>query len=84
MDKTSLIVLETFYNRIEAHIVKTKLESEGIDSTLHDDTMMSVLPLQDEIFGGVKLLVREEDFEKALEILQSVSEIDDDFEEEEE
>jgi hypothetical protein len=50
---------------LEAHLMKTKLESEDLECFLQDENM----GLFTNAIGGVKLLVREEDAEQAAQIL---------------
>lgn len=67
-----LITLKTFDNGPEAHIVKSKLESEGINSFLFDENMVSLNPLYNITVGGIKLKINETDLERAQEILGAV------------
>ena len=64
-----IVTIATFYNPIRAQIQKTKLESEGIPCFLADGNLLpSVSFFSNE--GGVKLKVRREDAENALEIIE--------------
>ena len=54
----------------QAHMVQGYLESEGIDTMLKDELTTQVNNLYSNALGGVKVLVREEDYENALLILQ--------------
>jgi len=56
-----LITFKTFDNSIDAHILKIKLESEGITCFLFDEHMVSVNPLYSQLIGGIKLKINEED-----------------------
>ncbi len=64
-----LITIETFDNANDAYLVKSKLESEGIPSVIFDENMVTLLPLQNITFGGIKLKIHSIDFEKAKEVL---------------
>lgn len=67
----------------EAHIDLSLLESEEIQAFLKDENMASINPIYSNAIGGIKLQVREEDYEKALEIINSQKiELDENFEEE--
>lgn len=67
-----LITLKTFNSIVEAHVLKSKLESEDIHCFLKDETMMGVNPLFNISLGGVKLMINKEDTDRALEILNSI------------
>jgi hypothetical protein len=62
-----LLVLLQTGNPLEAHLMKTKLESEDIECFIQDENM----GLFTNAIGGVKLLVREKDAEHAIAILSS-------------
>lgn len=69
MDHPELIVVRTFGNRIEAELAHSALEAAEIDSTIIDDDAGGTQP---ELWlRGVKLLVREDDAERATEILSA-------------
>lgn len=65
-----LLTLKTFDNYIEAHLLKTKLESEFIYCFLQDESVVATNPMYSFAVGGIKLKVKKEDFEKALKITQ--------------
>ncbi|MEG0918038.1 MAG: DUF2007 domain-containing protein [Myroides sp.] len=65
-----LITLKTFDNYIEAHLLKTKLESESIYCFLQDESVVATNPLYSFAVGGIKLKVKKEDFDTALKIIQ--------------
>jgi len=65
MDNDKLVTLNSYRSVIDAHIDKTKLESEGIECFLENEDM-------NWLYSGVievNLQVSETDFEKAREIL---------------
>jgi hypothetical protein len=69
MDHPQLVVVRTFVNRIEAELAHSALEAAEIDSTIIDDDAGGTQP---ELWlRGVKLLVREDDVERATEILDA-------------
>ncbi len=59
----------TFTYPHEAHLVKSKLEAEGIETLIRDELTAQVNNFYSNAIGGVKLLVREHDFERARQIL---------------
>ena len=85
--QSRLVTIATFSYPTEAYIPKTKLEAEGIWSFVADADTVTMNWLYSNAIGGVKLQVRKEDVEKALEILNREPEPiewqDEDFEEEE-
>jgi hypothetical protein len=68
------VTIKVFDSAIEAHILKSKLESEDIECHIFDENIVSLNPLFNYAVGGIKLKVNELDFEKAITI---VKEIDD-------
>ena len=73
--------IKTFDNAIDAHLMKTKLESEGIFCYLADEHIIGINPLMSVALGGIKLNVPEEHVEQAIRILQESAEspISDEF-----
>lgn len=69
MDK--IVVFETFYNPIEANIVKGRLIDSGVQCFLSDENTITINPLYTQALGGVKLHLFEKDVELARRILQS-------------
>jgi uncharacterized protein with PIN domain len=65
------VTLKTFDNPIDAHLLKSKLESEGIWCTLYDENTVSINPLYNITVGGIKLVIHESDSERALAVLNS-------------
>ncbi|TSJ39030.1 putative signal transducing protein [Fluviicola chungangensis] len=64
-----LLTFKTFDNSIDAHILKIKLESEGITCFLFDENIVSVNPLYSQLVGGIKLKINEEDLAHARNIV---------------
>lgn len=60
----------TFTSPQEAYIAKGYLESQGIDSFIFDDMTAQVNLLYSNAIGGVKILVRDADYERGIEILK--------------
>jgi rubredoxin len=67
-----LITIKTFDNTSDAYLLKSKLESEGIPSVIFDENMVTLLPLQNITFGGIKLKIHSVDLDKAKELLQTI------------
>lgn len=66
------VQIKTFDDAISAHIVRNKLESEGIECFIHDEHIVTMNPLFNFAVGGVKLRVREEDATRALEFIREI------------
>jgi rubredoxin len=63
-------ILKRFDSPVEANIVKGLLESNDIFCFLQDEHSIGINPLYANALGGIKLIVRSEDEERAQEILQ--------------
>jgi hypothetical protein len=63
----SLVTVGTFLNHIEADLAKSALEAAGIESLILSDDCGGVRPHL--WMGGIKLLVRDDDAQRAIEIL---------------
>lgn len=79
MTKPTNLATETAFKKIavfqftsEAMILKGRLESEGIEVFIRDNNIVDANPFYSNAVGGVKLFVREEDFETACEILSEM------------
>ncbi|MFM2214263.1 MAG: hypothetical protein RL427_1526 [Bacteroidota bacterium] len=66
-------LLRRFQYSSEAIIYQGKLESQGIEVFLRDNHVVDTNPLYSNAVGGVKLYVKTEDVNKAIEILQDIS-----------
>jgi len=69
-----LVTIASFFNPVEAQIVKGMLESEGIDCFLANDVVFTVNPGYALADGGVHLRVRESDAVRARELLSEEEE----------
>jgi hypothetical protein len=67
MSDTELVVVGTFLNQIEAHMAQGALEAADIESMISADDAGGLRPHL--WMGGVRLLVRAEDAEQAVKIL---------------
>jgi hypothetical protein len=65
--KDSLVTVGTYLNHIDADLAKSALEAAGIESMIQSDDCGGVRPHL--WMGGIQLLVRDEDAQRALEIL---------------
>src|SRR6188474_2660280 len=65
-----IIVFQQFNNLIEANIAKTKLDAYDVPCFLTDEHFVSLYPIQNDIFPGVRLCIFEKDEEQAREVLK--------------
>jgi tetratricopeptide (TPR) repeat protein len=79
-----LVTIATFSYPTEAYLSKAKLEAEGIWSFVADAETVTANWLYSNVIGGVKLQVKKEDVEKAIEHLKGTEAIEGDEEELEE
>lgn len=68
-DFQELITVKTFWTSYEANIVKSYLESEGIECLLKDELTINADPLLTNAIGGIKLQVPSSQYEKAYHLL---------------
>lgn len=71
-----LITLKVFDSAIEAHILRTKLESEQIDAFVFDEHSVGMNPLYGQALGGVKVKIKKEDSIRANEVLEEIDQLD--------
>jgi hypothetical protein len=57
------VVYSTYYDPMEANIIKAKLEDSGFACFLADENVATLNPLYNQAIGGVKLIVFERDVE---------------------
>ncbi len=67
--KDKLVTVATFTDVIEAKIVQSMLESEGISCFVQDENIVGINWLYSAAVGGVKLKVREADRDEAAMLL---------------
>ena len=69
MDNFKTILTFTFPQ--DAYLAKAFLESEGIETFLKDELTVQVHPFYSNAIGGVKLQVKESEFENGLVVLKN-------------
>ncbi len=65
-------ILTVFEYSTEAYVTKSKLDSEGVKTMLMDETTIDSDPLISGAIGGVKLLVHNDNLQKASEIYNDI------------
>ncbi|MDE7025659.1 MAG: DUF2007 domain-containing protein [Paramuribaculum sp.] len=68
--KNGLIRIYVFENDIDAHIAHDVLADNGVESTMSNQLMSTILPLDFSSMGGVSLWVFECDATRAVHILR--------------
>lgn len=66
-----LITIKTFDNLMEAHFMKSMLESENIICFLFDENVVGLNPLYNITVGGIKLKINKLDLQKATLIIDA-------------
>ena len=66
-----LVCIKTYQSRIEAELVKGFLESNGIKAMVSADDVGGMNPALLWATGGVRLLVKKKDIQKAIKVLES-------------
>jgi ribosomal protein L37AE/L43A len=64
------ILLQSFTSYIDAHIVRGRLEQEGIRCWLKDENTVTINPIWAGAVGGIKLMVSRHQWERASELVQ--------------
>lgn len=67
-----LITVRIFDNPIEAHLLRTRIESEGIYCFLFDENIVGLNPLYNVTVGGIKLKISEDDIDRVEAILLEI------------
>lgn len=65
-------ILAVFEYSTEAHVIKSKLDSEGFKTMLMDEKTIDTDPLVSNAIGGVKLLVHNANFKEAAIIYNAI------------
>lgn len=69
-----IIIFKTFDNPVEANIVRGLLLDHDIECFLKDENIVGLNPLYSNATGGIKLMLKEEDLEKASQIIEQTTE----------
>jgi len=66
-----IIRLITCDNAVEAHLIKGKLNNEGIDCFITNENTTTLIPYMNNMLGfGVQVMIHKEDYEKARELVK--------------
>ncbi|RFZ90876.1 DUF2007 domain-containing protein [Mucilaginibacter conchicola] len=65
----NIITFERYYDPMLAHIVRTRLEDNGIPCFIADENVIAANPMFNNAVGGIKLKIFERDLERCKQIL---------------
>ena len=77
METEKFITVLTATYGYEIAVIRGRLESEGITCFVKDEFTVQVNPFFSNAIGGVKLQVKESDWNQAIEILKETGDMDD-------
>ena len=66
----NLVTVQTFNDSVSAHLVKTRLENEGIECFIFDEYINNVMPIYGQAVGGIRLKIKEEDVTRTKELIE--------------
>ena len=64
-------VVKTYLYSYQAQLDLAKLLSEGIEAAVKDENIVSINPVYAQAVGGIKLIVNDEDYKTAIEVLKT-------------
>ena len=70
--KMDFVILQSFNNYLDAHLLMAKLESEEIQCWLQDENTVTLYPILTNAVGGIKLFVNKNDLSRARQIFWEV------------
>jgi hypothetical protein len=69
-----LVTLATFDNAIKAELARAALAEAGIESQLGDESLVTNYWLLSEAVGGVKLVIKQSDADRAVAVFKGIEE----------
>ena len=66
----NLVTAQNFDDSVSAHLVKTRLENEGIKCFIFDEHINNVMPIYGQAVGGIRIKIKEEDVLKAKQLIE--------------
>lgn len=79
---SNFVLLQSFSYLPDAHILKGALAAEGIESVLLGENAIDLIPVNNTLLGGIRLMVHHDDYEKAKQIMEAGEASEDPDEEE--
>ncbi len=71
-EQTRIVVIKHFYFESQARLYAARLKEAGIKCVVSNATLQTMLPVEQ---GGIKLLVRETDYEAAGQIVREMDQL---------
>lgn len=68
----NIIVLDSFYEPVAAHLARTRLEAAGIPCFLTNENLVTLNRMYSAVAGGVRLHVYQRDAAQAAEVLREL------------
>ena len=68
------VVLESFSNYVDAHIILGRMQEENIDCWLKNENTTTIMPIWTTAIGGIQLMVHQVQAERATELLKAIKE----------
>lgn len=66
----NIIVLDSYYEPLAAHLARTRLEAAGIPCFLTNENLVSLNRMYSPVAGGVRLHIYQRDLAQATEVLR--------------
>ena len=70
----ALVPVRSFDDYFRANLLLTRLHADGVECYLKDENTVTIDPLLSNAIGGIKLMVREEDYQQVLEVIRGYEE----------
>ena len=70
--RMDFVILQSFNNYMDAHLLMTRLESEEVECWLQDENTVTINPIWTNAVGGIKLMVKKEDLPRARQIFWEI------------
>jgi DNA-directed RNA polymerase subunit RPC12/RpoP len=68
------VILKSFTNYVDAHIILGRMKDEGIDCWLKNENTTTIMPIWTTAIGGIQLMVNQLQLQKATYILKVIEE----------
>lgn len=67
----NIVRLITCNNAVEAHLIKGKLNNEGIECFITNENIATLKPHYNDLLGfGIEIMIKEDDLPRALELIK--------------
>ena len=68
------VILKSFTNYVDAHIILGRMKNEGIDCWLKNENTTTIMPIWTTALGGIQLMVAADQQKEATYILNTIEE----------